>query len=84
MQAGAPAIEELVAPPGWRCIEFISDLHLQAAGDATFNAWRSYLRGTQADAVFMLGDLFELWVGDDAAMEPGLAADCAAVLREAA
>ena len=84
MQAGAPAIEELVAPPGWHCIEFISDLHLQAAGDATFNAWRSYLRGTQADAVFMLGDLFELWVGDDAAMEPGLAADCAAVLREAA
>jgi UDP-2,3-diacylglucosamine hydrolase len=79
-----PRIEELQAPPAWRSIEFISDLHLQAAEPETFEAWRRYMRETQADAVFILGDLFDVWVGDDAAWEPGLAADCAAVLQEAA
>jgi UDP-2,3-diacylglucosamine hydrolase len=34
--------------------------------------------------VFILGDLFEAWVGDDAAGEPGFEADCAAVLQAAA
>ncbi len=37
---------------------------------------------TSADAVLMLGDLFEVWIGDDAAAS-GFQADCAAVLREA-
>lgn len=50
----------------------------------TFGAWRDYLGATSADAVFILGDLFEAWVGDDAADEPGFEAECAAVLREAA
>ncbi len=36
---------------------------------------------TLADAVFILGDLFEVWVGDDAAQQPGFLADCAQVLR---
>ncbi len=35
---------------------------------------------TPADAVFILGDLFEVWVGDDAAQQPGFLADCAQVL----
>ena len=30
------------------------------------------MRETPADAVFILGDLFEVWVGDDAAAAPGL------------
>jgi UDP-2,3-diacylglucosamine hydrolase len=72
-----------VAPPGWRGIEFISDLHLQAAEAATFEAWRAYMAGASADALFILGDLFEVWVGDDAALQPGFAADCAAVLQAA-
>ena len=38
---------------------FISDLHLQAGEPATFEAWRHYLESTPADAVFILGDLFE-------------------------
>jgi UDP-2,3-diacylglucosamine hydrolase len=80
----APAAQELVAPPGWRSIEFISDLHLQAAEAGTFEAWRAYMAGASADAVFILGDLFEVWVGDDAALQPGFAADCAAVLQAAA
>jgi len=42
------------------------------------------MAATQADALFILGDLFEAWVGDDAAAEPGFDADCAQVLRETA
>ncbi len=79
-----PAIAELQAPAAWRVADVISDLHLQAAEPATFEAWRRYMRGTPADAVFILGDLFEVWIGDDAAHEPGFAADCAAVLQAAA
>jgi UDP-2,3-diacylglucosamine hydrolase len=42
------------------------------------------MAATRADALFILGDLFEAWVGDDAALEPGFAADCAAVLQATA
>jgi UDP-2,3-diacylglucosamine hydrolase len=78
-----PQIAEFSAPPGWRTIEFISDLHLHATEPATFDAWRRYMRDSAAQAIFILGDLFEVWVGDDAAAEPGFAADCAAVLQAA-
>jgi UDP-2,3-diacylglucosamine hydrolase len=61
-----PAFNEFEAPSDWRAIDFISDLHLSAALPRTFDAWAAHLRHTPADAVFILGDLFELWVGDDA------------------
>jgi UDP-2,3-diacylglucosamine hydrolase len=76
-----PQFAELQAPSNWRTVEFLSDLHLQAAEPATFEAWRRYMQATPADAVFILGDLFEVWVGDDAAGEPGFADDCAGVLQ---
>ena len=60
-----PAFFEYTAPTAWRRIDFISDLHLCAAMPHTFEAWALHLRTTPADAVFMLGDLFDLWVGDD-------------------
>ena len=44
---------------------------------------RRHLDGTPADAVFILGDLFEAWVGDDARHE-GFEAECTQMLREAA
>ncbi len=85
MAPAVPRFGELCAPPDWRTVDFISDLHLQAGEPATFAAWQQYLRSTPADAVFMLGDLFEVWIGDDAADEPGsFEAQCASVLREAA
>lgn len=84
MAAAVPPVQTLVAPPQWRVLEFISDLHLQASEPATFEAWRRYLGTTRADAVFILGDLFEVWVGDDAAVAPGFLADCAQVLRDTA
>ena len=86
---------ELAAPPSWRTVDFISDLHLSAAEPTTFSAWQHYLANTPADAVFMLGDVFEVWVGDDAAaprpdegleqadFEPSFEARCAEVLRQA-
>ncbi len=70
--AALPAFAELVAPPAWRAVDFISDLHLEASTPATFMAWRRYMETTPADAVFILGDLFEVWVGDDVA-KPTLA-----------
>jgi UDP-2,3-diacylglucosamine hydrolase len=74
-EAPNPAlVAELTAPGHWRCVDFISDLHLQPSEPATFDAWRAFLRGEVAgapqatpvaDALFILGDLFEIWVGDD-------------------
>ena len=66
-----PPLEELVAPSHWRTVDFISDLHLQASEPATVAAWQRYLHTTPADAVFLLGDIFEVWVGDDAIHDPG-------------
>ncbi|MES2412346.1 MAG: UDP-2,3-diacylglucosamine diphosphatase [Pseudomonadota bacterium] len=69
MAATVPQPAELIAPPDWRTVDFISDLHLHASEPATFAAWQHYMQSTPADAVFILGDLFEVWVGDDAVGE---------------
>ncbi len=82
-----PLIAELEAPAAWRTVDFISDLHLHAGEPATFNAWQHYLKSTPADAVFILGDLFDVWVGDDVLgsdSAPNFEDACALVLREAA
>lgn len=78
----AGAQPALVAPAEWRAIDFISDLHLAENTPRTFAVWAQHLSQTRADAVFILGDLFEVWVGDDMA-ELGFEARCAQVLREA-
>jgi UDP-2,3-diacylglucosamine hydrolase len=67
---------ELIAPPHWRAIDLISDLHLQASEPETFSAWTNYLKTTRADALFILGDLFEVWVGDDVAAPLAATSDC--------
>jgi UDP-2,3-diacylglucosamine hydrolase len=77
------ASREIVAPGAWQRIDFISDLHLAEDTPRAFTAWRSYLLNTNADAVFILGDLFEAWVGDDA-RHGGFEAQGAAVLTAAA
>lgn len=46
-------------------MDVISDLHLQAHDPATAAAWRGYLDRGGFDALIILGDLFEVWVGDD-------------------
>ena len=80
-----PAMTERAAPAGWRTVDFLADLHLEPAQPATLDALRRYLDATPADAVFFLGDLFEVWVGDDAMAEPGsFEAQCCALLAAAA
>jgi len=81
--AGAlPCFAELIAPPTWRTIDFISDLHLADDTPHGFDAWAAYLGSTGADAVFMLGDLFEAWIGDDS-RHSGFEARCVDVLSAA-
>ncbi|MBK6471104.1 MAG: UDP-2,3-diacylglucosamine diphosphatase [Betaproteobacteria bacterium] len=81
--ASLPAFFEFTAPTAWRAVDFISDLHLCEAMPATFQAWERHLRQTTADAVFILGDLFEVWVGDDARNRP-FERRCVDVLAHAA
>jgi UDP-2,3-diacylglucosamine hydrolase len=78
-----PIFVEVEAPSSWGTIDFISDLHLWARGPRTFEAWSAYLHATPADAVFILGDLFEVWVGDDVRRQPFEAA-CFDVMKAAA
>jgi UDP-2,3-diacylglucosamine hydrolase len=61
-----PLFWEMSAPPNWAAIDFISDLHLSSDAPKTLAAFANHMHHTDADAVFILGDLFELWVGDDA------------------
>ena len=55
---------------GWACIDWVSDLHLQAQEPRTAHAFIDYLANTPAQALFILGDLFEVWVGDDVLHDP--------------
>jgi UDP-2,3-diacylglucosamine hydrolase len=48
---------------------FISDLHLDASRPDITRQFLAFLRGeaAKADELYILGDLFESWIGDDAA-----------------
>ncbi len=54
---------------------FISDLHIDAAHPAITGQFLGFLQAEarDADALYILGDLFESWIGDDAA-DPAQAA----------
>lgn len=77
-----PEFAELLAPPEWRRIDFISDLHLSPDTPKTLAAFASHLEETAADAVVLLGDIFEVWVGDDARHDP-FEGECVTLLRKA-
>lgn len=49
---------------------FVSDLHLHPSRPAATGGFRRFLAGPAraASALYVLGDLFEAWVGDDAAL----------------
>ena len=55
---------------------FISDLHIDASRPAVTEQFLSFLatEAKHAEALYILGDLFESWVGDDAADPDQLAA----------
>ena len=68
--ADTTATHVIHAAAQWRAIGVVSDLDLQAAAPHTAAAWHAFLKqaspATGIDALFILGDFFELWVGDDA------------------
>ena len=51
---------------------FVSDLHLQAAHPRTAEAFFRFLaeRAVHAGQLYLLGDIFEYWAGDDDLAEP--------------
>ena len=63
---------------------FISDLHLDAERPAVTELFGAFMQkeAARADALYILGDLFEAWVGDDDPSETG--AYVAARIREVA
>ena len=82
----------LNASPSWRSVALIADLHLGAQAPRTTQTFLSWLEGParEADALFILGDLFEAWIGDDlldpsarsiAPADAACAQDIAAALR---
>ncbi|AGX86731.1 UDP-2,3-diacylglucosamine diphosphatase [Candidatus Symbiobacter mobilis] len=75
------------APPGWQTVDCIADVHLSESDPQTFAQWEHYLQTTTADALFLLGDVFEVWVGDDVLDAPHAQAvwerRCQAVLQAA-
>lgn len=48
-------------------IYFISDLHLQASEPKIVDAFLHFIKeyASKADALYILGDFFEAWIGDD-------------------
>ncbi|MBQ0959437.1 UDP-2,3-diacylglucosamine diphosphatase [Ideonella sp. 4Y11] len=75
-------LDVLTAPAGARRIEFVSDLHLCAELPRTTEACLSWLAHSQADLLIILGDLFEAWIGDDAADQPSVS-QVVSALRDA-
>ena len=47
---------------------FVSDIHLDASRSSIIDLFNLFLnrRAARADALYILGDLFEYWIGDDA------------------
>jgi UDP-2,3-diacylglucosamine hydrolase len=62
---------------------FISDLHLQASHPRTAEAFFRFLaeRAVQAERLYLLGDIFEYWAGDDDLDDPFNASVAAALRR---
>ena len=63
------ALSSLNVPADWQIVDFVADLHLQQ-DDANWQAFAAYLQQTPANAIFFLGDVLELWAGDDALQHP--------------
>jgi UDP-2,3-diacylglucosamine hydrolase len=75
-------IHTLTAPAQWQRVDLLSDLHLGPDSPATTAGLERHLAETPAQAVLLLGDIFEVWVGDDARHEP-FEAGVVRMLREA-
>ncbi len=75
---------EISAPAHWHTVDFLSDLHLDRPDSPTLIALAHYLEHSPAQALMLLGDLFEAWVGDDAlGLSNGVEQQVAALLHQA-
>lgn len=75
-------IPTVTAPGHWQQVDLLSDLHLGPDTPGTLARLEQHLADTPAQAVLLLGDIFEVWVGDDARGEP-FEARVVAMLRTA-
>jgi len=75
-------IHTLTAPARWQQVDLLSDLHLGPDTPGTLARLEKHLAETPAQAVLLLGDIFEVWVGDDARHEP-FESSVVKLLREA-
>lgn len=66
-----------------QAVDFVSDLHLCPDMPRTLAAFTHYLSHSAADAVVLLGDVFEVWVGDDS-LSQSFEAHCMSAMRQAA
>lgn len=85
-QASSHKLPLLAASPG-RATLFLADLHLSPSIPRTVSAFERFIDGidaTDVGQVYILGDLFEFWIGDDMMTSPFTAAVVArlASLRE--
>lgn len=62
---------------------FISDLHLTPTRPVGLKLFQDFLaqQAPDVDSLYILGDLFEFWIGDDAAVQLG-ADQCLSALRQ--
>ena len=84
MSSNEVSIAPWVAPAHWRSVDLLSDLHLHAGDPATLAALENYLEHANADAILFLGDLFEVWVGDDSLEGGSFEQRAASLLRASA
>jgi len=81
-------LHEVKALAHWHTLAFASDVHLDAQSPATAKRWHQALASLECEALFLLGDMFEAWIGDDIlnanpSLESDFARACANQLRQA-
>ncbi|MGN6085506.1 UDP-2,3-diacylglucosamine diphosphatase [Trinickia sp.] len=83
VEASVPHEHGHARPHAPRPLLLISDLHLSRSIPRTVDAFEHFIRVTadSADSVFILGDLFEYWIGDDMLRADPFSARIAAVLH---
>lgn len=59
------SIFSITAKPHWNKIAFASDIHLHEQDPLSADYWHQSLAQLQVQALFLLGDIFDAWIGDD-------------------
>ena len=84
MLGAGSGLSRLDADPAWTCIDCLSDLHLSGQLPTTRQRMLDHIQHSPAQAICLLGDVFEVWVGDDALGHDDFLRQTLAALRQAA